>query len=184
MQRPVHKRTYRDNGHKADNTHTHTHTLRGVLRNRTLSLMSVTNTQCTHKHSDTRETARVWCLLKTRSCGHHPAWVCPCPPHVSSASVASAVDSGRFPGFLRDGDDWVRVGFLLQTLDGHIITGDFFADHSDDWCSLVLCPLLCVFVLVSLGVVAGSQPASQLLMEGVSSLERGRCLLYRTCAGR
>ena len=55
------RNTHRHNGHRADNTHTHTHThthtLRGVLRNRTLSLMSVTSTQCTHKHADARLTA-------------------------------------------------------------------------------------------------------------------------------
>ena len=105
--------------------------------------MSVTHTQCTHKHSDARETART-CSVCLKL-----VWVCPCLPHASSASVTSAVDSGRFLGFLRDGDDWVRVGFLLQTLDGHNITGDFFADDSDDWCSPVLCPLLCVIVFVA-----------------------------------
>ena len=36
-------------------------------------------------------------LLRSVCSRHHPALVCPCPPHASSASVKSALDSGRFP---------------------------------------------------------------------------------------
>ena len=156
--------------HITTDTEPTTHTLRGVLRNGTLSYIHTSIHACihtcihayihacmhacihayvqtcinthihvsqphavrTHRDADARVTARtVQCLLKTRRCGHHPTWVCPGPPHASSASVTSAVDSGQFPGFLWDGADWVRVGFSLQTLDGYVISSDFFGDDLD-----------------------------------------------------
>ena len=68
-------------------------------------------------HSAVKSRTSCVCSLFKLCCGHHPAWVCPCPPHTSSASVTSAVDSGCFLLFLNVEATWGwRLGHWLRVL--------------------------------------------------------------------